>query len=361
MRTLLSIIYPYRNRDLKRLQISLESLQQQSNKNFEVFFVDYGSEREIAAQVKKLCAGYSFVEYQYQPTQFQPWNKSKALNSVIKNLKTAYCFVADVDMIFHPHFIEKASQLQRKNATLYFQVGFLGREVAAEKKAFEVYKNYRKSTHEATGLSMFPVKVLQKLRGFDEFYHFWGAEDTDMHVRLKNAGYKVEYYDKEILMLHQWHPSYRSTENTQLTQDLQISGIVSLNHQHLKNAVDQKITLVNPESWGEICYASEIKNLMQLPVNIQMDYERRKLDDLLYGQLPVLKNTALKIEIKKDSFQDSFKYRAKKILRKKVPEYYSLKEINDKVLLHLISFYRNRPYIYKVNDALNSIVFAIRF
>lgn len=357
---MLSIIYPYRNRDLQRIENSLNSLKGQSVREFEVFLVDYGSENGIAKDIKNLCSNYNFVKYSYLHTHFQPWNKSRALNSVIKNLTTEFCFVADVDMIFHPDFIEHAIQLQQPDKTVYFQVGFLSPTESLKSKKFNEYKNYRKSNWEATGLSMFPVKVLQELRGFDEFYHFWGAEDTDMHVRIRNAGYEVEFYDKMILMLHQWHSSYRSKETEKLTMDLQIKEIVQLNHQHLKFAIDNNQKAVNPEKWGEVLSKADVEALENAPVNLRITNERRQINDLLFGQLPVIRNEIFKIEIVQDSVQQSQRYRIKKLIGKKVPVYYSFKEINDMVLLHLISFYRNNSYNYKVDIESSSITISVK-
>ena len=96
---MISIIYAYRNRDLARVKASLDSLALQTNTNFEVRFVDYGSEQKYVGLIYELLQNYSFVNYSYHPTQLQPWNKSKALNSIIRNLTTDYCFVADIDML----------------------------------------------------------------------------------------------------------------------------------------------------------------------------------------------------------------------------------------------------------------------
>lgn len=357
---MISIIYPYRNRNISRVKKSLDSLSDQSSKEIEVFLVDYGSSESYASKIKEVCNSYDFVTYNYCNTRYQPWNKSRALNSVIKNLTSDFCFVADVDMIFHPDFIKKAQPLQRPETTVYFQVGFLSPEERVEGKNYNDFTNYRKSTAEATGLSMFPVKILQELRGFDEFYHFWGAEDTDIHVRISNAGYRVEYYDKEILMLHQWHPSYRSKESKKLTEDYQINGIVQLNHQHLKFAIENKIKYVNTGKWGEPMSEKDESELEGAPVNLRIQAEKRQVDDFLYGQLPVLKDKILKVVIEPDPFQNSRKFLAKKLLKKKVPVYYSLKEVNDLVLLHLISFYRDKAYIYKVENENKRIILGIK-
>ncbi len=351
------LIYPYRNREIQRVKNSLDSLARQVVNDFRVYFVNYGSAEKYTSEIKDLCREYDFVKYSYCATECQPWNKSRALNSVIKKLDAGFCFVADIDMIFHPRFVEKAIQLQETEKTVYFQVGFLEEQEKTEEKSFEDYKNYRKSNYEATGLSMFPVKVLQELRGFDEFYHFWGAEDTDMHVRLKNAGYEVDYYDNEILMLHQWHPSYRSNESNKLMEDFQINGIVQLNHQHLKFAKQHKVTKVNLNGWGETHSRKEIERLENVQISFEFTNEKRQIDDLLFGQLPKFRNEIVKIAIKRDFFYNSPKYKLKKLAGKKVPEFYSQKQQNDKILLHLISFYRDVPYIYQIQDCY--ITFAI--
>ncbi|MGM0932647.1 MAG: glycosyltransferase family 2 protein [Bacteroidota bacterium] len=358
---MISIIYPYRNRDLLRLKNSLDSLQQQSEINFEVWFVNYGSDKKVSLLAENLVSKYHFARYKFLPAQYQPWNKCRALNSVIKELKSDFCFVADVDMIFHSGFVKKATQLQAKNKTIYFQVGFLRPDDQVKNKNFEDFKDYRKSTSEATGLTMFPVNVLKELRGFDEFYHFWGAEDTDMHVRIKNAGYQVEFYDEKILLMHQWHSSYRSQETKKLTKELQLCGIVQLNHQHLKFAEKNKITRVNPETWGDVPSEEEIQQLKGVPVSIKLLNEKRQIDDFLYGQLPNFRNQIIKVSIEQDEFQQTLKYKLKKAANKKVPQYYSLKEVNDKVLLHLISYYRHLPYVFQVLSEPERIEFSIHY
>jgi glycosyltransferase involved in cell wall biosynthesis len=357
---LLSILYPYRNRELLRLKRSFDSLTQQTNDHFKVYFIDYGSSPELANEVKNLCLNYAFITYQFLPTQFQPWNKSRALNSVIKRLKSDYCFVADVDLIFHPRFVETALSFMKASITTYFQVGYLNPSESQKNQRFHEYKVNRLSTHEATGLSLLPVNQLQELRGFDEFYHFWGAEDTDIHIRLKNTGYNVEYYDAELLLLHQWHPSYQSRQKTILTSEFQVTGILLLNQEHLKNAMKNGNTKVNKDWWGEVLSKSELDELERADLKLKVTNKKQQVNDVLFGILPNFKSGILKIRFITDPYGNSFKYYSKRILGKKVPEYYSLKEVNDMILLHLISFYRNMPYSVWVKNN-SEIEIAIKY
>ncbi|CAL65550.1 glycosyltransferase family 2 protein [Christiangramia forsetii] len=358
---MLSILFPYRNRDSKRLERSFDSLLNQTNKHFEVYFIDYGSTPNLAAEIKTLCLNYSFITYRYYHTQFQPWNKSRALNSVIKSLKTDFCFVADVDVIFHSRFVETASSLMKTQRTIYFQVGYLNPKESKKDLQFQEFKQYRLSNDEATGLSMFPVKLLQQLQGFDEFYHFWGAEDTDMHVRLKNAGYVVKFFEDELLLLHQWHSSYQSREQVRLTSELQITGILPINHQHLKYALDNRVTKVNNENWGWILNKEDFDQLEEAELFMKVSNEKRQVEDVLFGQLPCFKQGIIKIRFIIDPYENTLKFKMKRLLGKKVPDYYTLKEVNDKVLLHLISFYRTIPYSIKINKEDFQIEIALKF
>ena len=326
---MISIIYPYRNRDLKRIKRSLESLKNQTFQEFEIYFVDYGSEPEISVKVQELINDYSSINYVYHATRFQPWNKSRALNSVIKNLKTDFCFVADVDMIFHPGFVKVATQLQEATKSIYFKVSFSESEDDLDKLKPEDLNSYRHSDHNATGLTMFSVEDLKSVRGFNEFYHLWGAEDTDVHVRLRNAGFKVDFYEKEILMLHQWHQTYRLSEKNHLTNDFQIKNIVQLNHQHLKFAEQHGVTKINNESWGKVMTNQQEEDLLNSPVDFNLNDEKRVFENLIYGILPEQSDKIFKFKISESIKDKSIKQQLKKLAGKRVEEFYTLKEINE--------------------------------
>jgi N-terminal domain of galactosyltransferase len=361
----ITIVFPFRNRDTLRVKKALNSLAYQSEKKFRVLFIDYGSKTEIAQEVSTIIKKYDFVEYHYLFTQYQPWNKSKALNYALRQTHTPYFFVADIDMIFRHDFVQKAIQLSKEDTSnnVYFKVGFLSASETKLEKQFQDYQINFESNSEATGLTLFSTSELKSCGGFDEFYHFWGAEDTDIHVRLQNAGYSVVFYDNEILLLHQWHSSYRSLERKDLTQDLQLSGVVQLNHQHLINAIHSKKTMINCLDQGKITTLEDIQKLKEDNEDnkiMVLTNKKEQIDHFLFVELPSFKNVILNVTLVEDPFQNSLKYRLKKLMAKKVPKYYTLKEINDLFLLHIISFYRNNNYIYKVSDDLKSIEFKIQ-
>jgi GT2 family glycosyltransferase len=357
---MLYLIYPYRNRDVIRVKRSLESLKKQTNQNFRVLFVDYGSKPEIASSIKTIVESYAFSNYNYIHSQYQPWNKSRALNSIIRTLNDGYCFVADVDMIFRSDFIETAIQLQKPNSAVYFKVGFLSDKETQLDKNFNDYELKFESTAGATGLTMCPTNILKKVRGFDEFYHFWGSEDTDVHVRLKNAGYKVQFYEDGILMLHQWHKTYRLKETKELSRELQMSHIVRLNFQHLQTAIKEKKTIVNDISWGQIITKQQEKQCLEaLKHSRHIPNVKEAIDHFVFVELPHLKSGTHAFKFIEDQTNKTLKYKAKKVLKKRVDTYYSLKEVNDIVLLYIIGSYRNHPYIFKVSKDTSNIEFSI--
>ena len=168
---MIAIIYPFRNRDLLRVQRSLDSWRSQSNINFKIYFINYGSDEKLSFELENVLKKYSFVDLRHLSTQYQPWNKSRAINSVVKNISENFCFVADIDMIFHPNFMDYLCNLKQHNKVIYFKVGFLNKNESFNSNNFDDYKVHFESNKDATGMSLFPVSVLKKLRGFDEFFH----------------------------------------------------------------------------------------------------------------------------------------------------------------------------------------------
>lgn len=77
-------------------------------------------------------------------------------------------------------------------------------------------------------------------------------------------------------------------------------------------------------------------------------------------QLYIEENTSISISISEHPDCYSVKNMIKKVLGKKLTQYYSLKEVNDKLLMHIISFYNHYPYMYQVTPDLKSITFAIK-
>ena len=357
---MITIIYPYRNRELSRIKRSLDSLQHQDNLDFKVLFVDYGSTIPFADAVKDLVLSYSFATYQYSYSLNQPWSRSKAINIGLKRVQTPYVFVADVDIIFRNDCITILNDLAHSDRCYYFKVGFLSAPETSATKAFSEYQISFSSEIGAQGLSLFPVQAVQEIHGFDEFLHFWGAEDIDIHDRLGRTGIESLFYNDQILLLHQWHKSYRKGETDVLKKELQLKGVVQLNHQHLISNQKKGVTMANYKTWGETVSATTFNELNDFDTHIVINNTKESVTHFLFVELPQFQNGILSVCFKEDSFENSIKYKLKKIAGKKVPNYFSLKEINDMLLLHIISFYHQLPYTFTISDDLKSICFKIK-
>ena len=357
---MITIIYPYRNRESERVKRSLDSLNEQTNSNFEVLLVDYGSDSVSASVIKELISNYKFVKYIYNYSEFQPWSRAKAINIGLKNVNTDYIFTADVDMIFSPNFVSTLHEIKKPFKAYYLKVGFLNEKESKADKKFEDFKIDFSSEVGAQGLSLFYLKSLKAVTGYDEFFHFWGAEDIDVHNRLEKNGTESIFYSEEILMLHQWHTSYRKAEKTVLTKDLQLIDILRINYQKLLENTRSKRVEVNNVNWGNGILENDFEDLKNDKEERLMLNKKEIVTHFLFCELPNFKEGVLNIRFVKDPFQNSSKYKMKKILGKKVPKYYTLKEINDLLLLHTISFYHTLPYFLEVGDDLNSIAFKIK-
>ena len=357
---MITILYPYRGRELSRIKRSLDSLSNQSHQDFKVLLVDYGSEISMADEVKELLSKYDFADYLYSYHINRPWSRAKAINIGLRLVKTTYVFVADIDMIFRYDFMEKLYQLKNPKLSVYFKVGFLEEDESKQNKLFGDYKIAYTSKIGAQGLSLFPIEALIAIHGFDEFLHFWGAEDEDIHSRLLNFGLEVHFFDLEVLILHQWHQSYRKSEQKKLTQDLQLSNITRINMQHLLHNKTTKKIIVNQIGWGALITKKEYEQLEKQQLAKEIINSKENIDHFLFFELPNFSGGVLNVNFCKDDFQSTIKYQIKKIIGKTVPEYYSLKEINDKLLLHLISFYNDINYSCTISADIKSINLKIQ-
>jgi hypothetical protein len=357
---MITILYPYRDRELSRVKRSLDSLSNQSRQDFKVLLVDYGSEFKMAESVERLLTAYDFANYFYSYHINRPWSRAKAVNIGLRLVTTSYVFVADVDMIFRDDFVEKLYQLKNPNQSIYFKVGFLKEHESKQVKSFDEYKIAFASEAGAQGLSLFPMEALKAIKGFDEFLHFWGAEDEDVHSRLQEYGLKVHFYDSEVLLLHQWHQSYRKSEQKRLTQDLQLSNITRINMQHQLHNKKTKRIIVNQSGWGTSITKEAFDQLNKQISPKEVLNNQQEIDHFLFYELPNFTAGVLNVNFREHHFKTTMKYKIKKIMGKSVPGYYSLKEINDKLLLHLISFYSDCNYSCKISDDLKAINLKIQ-
>jgi glycosyltransferase involved in cell wall biosynthesis len=266
-----SIIIPFRNKESSRVQRCLDSLREQTVKDFEVCFIDFGSDIHAAKEIESLCQNYAFVNYIYSHTQGWFWSRSHALNTGIRHAQGDYVVTVDIDMIYSSNFIEIISERVQKNKLIHYHCYYLP----------ENFKNYDKlrdldlkglelsNPDSAKGLFVVEKSILEQIQGFDQFYKIWGIEDMDMSRRLAYFGIKIEWLPpKKSPIFHQWHPvahgDRRTPKGWQQT---------CVNHYHAKTKED--IVCPNPD-WGKLLSEDErpILDLIRVQSNKIFTFER---------------------------------------------------------------------------------------
>ena len=356
---MITLVLTYRNRDLRIVKKCLDSLNQQSLHLFHVVLVDYGSEAFFANNLKELVKGYDFIQLISCPVEGQLWNKSRAINIALQQCNSPYFFVADIDMLFRKDFIAQLSQFKSPNEVVYFKVGFLSKKESAKECVFETYKVKHYSTEEATGMTLYPTDILKRINGYDEFYHGWGAEDTDVHVRLKNSEFKVRFYELEVLMLHQWHPKAYRTKNSIAPFH---NSLEKINQCYLKQTRNLGISKVNNNfGWGISPEENSYKTLAIPTHFFTLTNEKDEIDAFLKGSLFNRKDMVLQFTVTESPFQKNFRNYIRKLIGKKFFEYYQIDEVNNELLETLIVNFRNHPYQYVYEQDKRIIVLKIKF
>ncbi len=210
----ISIIFCYRNKEIQRVKNSLDSLNQQDSKSFNVVFVDYGSDDVYKEKIEALCKNYSFCKYIFIDTQGKLWNRAEALNYGVLNCANEYIFTADVDLVFKKSSVSVLLRNMEAGTAKFFSVGYLNEKDSksiivsnCEKLAFT------KSEDFALGMVLLRKEEFEKVNGYNTFYSIWGIEDTDLKYRLEKAGIKA-HFEHAVEMLHQYHAPANSKDGS---------------------------------------------------------------------------------------------------------------------------------------------------
>ncbi|MEN3322515.1 galactosyltransferase-related protein [Mariniflexile soesokkakense] len=354
---MITIVLTYRNRDIGILKNCLDSLLNQTDRCFEVILIDYGSVALYKNELEKLLGNYKFIKLVRCETEQQLWCKSRAINIALKRCVTPFVFVGDVDMIYSPDFISTLNILKNNLKVVYFQVGFLSQTESKINKAFVDYHINFKSNKEATGMALFTTDILKSINGYDEFYNGWGGEDTDVHIRLRNAGYTVYFYDDTILMLHQWHPkSYRNKNSLTPFHNL----LEKINHEYLKfTNSNNKIKANVNFPWGSY-NKSDYDDLNNIETTYSLTNKEAEFKAFVNHILLTEKDKVIKIEIKPHKEFKSIKQNTKKVLGQKTISFLEMDTINNLLLEYIITNLRDKAYQFQYNSKNQTIHLIIK-
>tara|TARA_R110002049_G_scaffold3795_5_gene27650 strand:- start:129131 stop:130102 length:972 start_codon:yes stop_codon:yes gene_type:complete len=322
-----------------------------------VVLADYGSMPTYKTDIKKLTSDFNFSHFISCETEQQLWCKSRAINIALKQCETPYVFVGDVDMVYHPEFINTLNTVKNEAQITYFQVGFLSETESKTNSHFEDYKIAFKSDEEATGMTLYPTEVLKSIHGYDEFYHGWGAEDTDVHIRLKNAGYPIHFYSKEILMLHQWHPkSYRNKNDLAPFHSI----LEKINHDYLRfSKSTNKIKANLNFPWG-VYNPSDYEALKKIETSYNLTNKESEIKAFINNVLVSEKNKVVEVLIQPHRAFKSIKQRVKKILGRKTVSFLSMDTVNDLLLESIITNLRDKAHQFQYDSKKQTIHLIIK-
>lgn len=355
---MITLVFTYRNREIEIVKKCLQSLASQSNPDFCVILVNYGSNSNHSGQIEKIIEVFSFVKYIRCDVSGQLWNKSRAINIALKTCNTPFFFVGDIDMIFRNDFVGHLHELKNADEAIYFQVGFLNESESTLDKPFDEYLIKHKSNNEATGMTLYPTPLLKEINGYDEFYHGWGAEDTDVHIRLNNKGVKVNFYKNELFILHQWHlRDYRTNQSKEPYH----SELEYINHRYISSVVKNKIVKANIKfDFGLLPDSKFYSLLKSADKTIYVNNEKNEIDAFLNGTLNNLPEGVYEIVLQKHPKFSEIKNKLKILLRKKALRFYNMDKVNNLVLLQLINNFRNHPYHFEYDKNEQRITLKIK-
>jgi GT2 family glycosyltransferase len=354
---MITIVLTNRNREHHIIEKCLISLNNQTNKGFQCAIVDYGSRPDKVKHLEKLTSQYVHFKLITCKTSKQLWNKSRAINIVLKKCRTPYFFVGDIDMIYHPEFVERLYSFKKERQSIYFQVGFLGESESKKIKTFFDYDVSFKSSKEATGMTLYKTEELRSINGYDEFYNGWGSEDTDTHVRLRNANNNIVFYDKELLILHQWHPKVYRQKNGPVPFH---SNLEMINQKYLEYTKQTLNSLANTKyGWGQ--YDEKDYGLLENPeIKFTSSNELVDFKGLLNNVLLSVEGKVVMISITPHKDYRSLYWVAKKLLGKKVKKFRGMQQVNDMLLESIIVNCRNSAYKYNFCPNSQEITLVIK-
>jgi glycosyltransferase involved in cell wall biosynthesis len=212
---LISVIVGFRDREFERVLSFVESLDAQTSKNFELIFVDYGSQIEISNSIKNLINSRNYASYVFHDSRGKSWNRSHALNIGSKHSNGSYLYFTDIDLVFHYDYIAHLEIVKIPNTQLYTRVFLLPKNTFvdfSDLSKIERLKSKTELSHKSgKGILLIEKSIFLSIGGYDEFYRDWGIEDNDLFIRLTGKGIKENWTDHlSYPVFHIWHP--QSTE-----------------------------------------------------------------------------------------------------------------------------------------------------
>jgi glycosyltransferase involved in cell wall biosynthesis len=233
------------------LELCLKSVLHQRVLPGEVIIADDGSRDETRNLIESFQKKFPIpLSHIWQPDE--GFQLARIRNKGIAEANFPYIIQIDGDLILHPFFIKDHLQLKKKD---WFTTGsrvLLSPETSQrllENHSIELTKysfgnrnffnglrsywlrHMMANKYKTKGKNMFYVKGcnmafwkedLLKVNGYNESFYGWGREDSELAIRLMNAGVKKQFIKMGGICYHLYHrEASREMEekNTQMMED----------------------------------------------------------------------------------------------------------------------------------------------
>lgn len=235
---LISVIVTTYNRP-KALDRVIDGLMHQTDSNFEIVIADDGSGEETQKLVREWQMK-SKVKITYAWQEDLGFRLNASRNNGIRNSRGNYVVILDGDCVPRPNFVEQHRKLSEQGfavaghrclidlnlttlienhkvllnnwtwsdfvkARFAGQINRLDALITLPPKASFRYKmphNWKRLR--GCNMGMFRSDI-ERVNGFDEDFSGWGFDDSDMAVRLINAGVKVKNGAYATAVFHLYH------------------------------------------------------------------------------------------------------------------------------------------------------------
>ena len=218
----ITVLIGVRNRLDYRLENSLRSLRDQtiSPDRVTLLVVDYGSDTEYAGGLRAVCEHFDARYLRLDGPEV--WSRGRCLNAGLRRTDSKFVLFSDTDLLFSRGYLEGAIDLLRSSPLSL--VGAPMRDLpedsatvcqaaAAEERSLDL-EALRVGTPIRRGWTPHPsilamhTIIPRMIRGYDEFFETWGAEDEDFARRLRRLGLRLRSMGDEVFYLHQWHRKF---------------------------------------------------------------------------------------------------------------------------------------------------------
>lgn len=250
------------------LRLILDALGRQSTKDFEIVIADDGSDESSVARLREYMDSHPEMRIVHSWQEDKGWRKNLSLNRAVAASQADYLIFIDGDCIPHPRFVSDHLRMRRKGTVIagrrldlpkhlsdrtekltslpkhFFcrtRLGILGQ--IFRQSPGTTLKQLRRSVRfpflfgrpvglHGTGILGCNFSIyrsdLMVVNAFDERYPDPGTgEDTDLEIRLANAGIGSVKASRHAVMLHRCHPRlvFDSGPNRRLLESAMRDGV----------------------------------------------------------------------------------------------------------------------------------------